>query len=778
MEEYIHTASIPTESDSRSITFTDSIYFSSHTNIYNIKHGIFSIFTSVEGTINHFAINTHNIFICTEDRVYMNHGDTNVGSLRRTATAIDANENIFAIGVGNALEVWNVPKEYSFTLFKNRGKFTGHHRPIKIIKILNNNYILTASEDNTIRLCCVNEGKSKTILTLGSTPIDLHVIGESQGVATSSDGIITFFDLKIESNIFEKKRVIMDGTIISSCCKDNIMGLILKQTFSQAKKQDDEDHFHFKPAGKDMDILDEKSGGIDTEVIKPRFKKPEESYCMVMLRDGKEIYRIDVGRRIDSLRIRGDELAMCSGNFVGIFSILSEKFTFAIDLPKITGFTVTGESIAAVCADRKVRIYNNHVCRAVLSDSKGKGDVLDGIIRGNSCIVSYKSGYVSVFNIADLVCYRSFSITGGDGICNDFKYSTADDDGRILFVATDGLIFIIDIQRSKKIDEIKLDCPLSNMIYYREFLYYLNMKNELTKFNVFNSKSTTLQLETTAIGFCVGKNNIVVSTASELVFYDLDFNYLNTIGITLEGRHREEVFSKKKPVEFFDFNSSRIFCGGRTNTIRILENRTGSDHCTLYSNNVIQTLKASKNKNWENYKEKLGREKTTPFNKKNFIEVRKIVAGTLKFYVLTREGIQIFEKTKRSFNPIEFEVSQTPEFVNESLVRKNYMAALIASTQLGDYELISKVIKCTEDVKHCIEFVPRERTDIILRFISEIFKNDSTNIKALEFIKWIVFYHKIIQPGLLEMIKENTSGDSDDYESLKKACYLLKNIKI
>ena len=767
MNGYIHKASIPTESESNCLVLSDALYFSSHTNIYKAESGIFSIHTSVEGTIRHFAVNSHNVFICTDDRIYMNFGENTIGTLRRSACSIDANDSVFAIGNGNVLEVWDIPREYKFTLFKNKTKVSGHHGPIVVIKIINDDLVLTGSEDNTVRFFNLKEKKSTILAKTRSTPVGIHLFDEDRIAVTSMDGAIFYFNLKTLDDDSTKKLIFIGSPILSASLHGEFLA-IAAECPKESPKEVETDHFHYnQPSVQTID------NNVDTQIIVPMHRKPQEKSLIMIYKNGEEIYRAEICFIIDKISLFNQNLSMRARNCVGIFSIPTEKFIFNVDLPRISSFNIDRELIAAGCMDRKVRIYNNHICRNALFDPKSSGDILNAYICHNTCITAYKGGYISAFNITDSTCYRSFSIGGYDVLSTDYNMSAISNDGCMLFMATRQSIFIIDIQRSKCIDEIKLECPLIELVFHRDLLYYLTLSNEICKYNVYNGKCTTMQLETAAIGMTIRNNSMVVSTSAELIFYDLDFNYTDTVGVTLEARHREEVYSKSKPVGFFDFDSKHIICGGQSNQIKVIRHGNESHTKSLCSNEVVQVLRASRNRDWENYKTKLTVEKKTAFNKNNFIEVRKIVACESKFYVLTREGILIYEISKRAFNPIEFNVEVSPEFVTASIKSGNYSAAMLSALQLGDYGTIKMVMDGAQNVEYVVRYIPSTYASLLMDYMLSTLKIDFTNLKALEFIKWIVFYHKVEMSGAMDTIRE---GCKNDYNAVKGNYYMLQNI--
>ncbi|KAI5170315.1 periodic tryptophan protein 2 [Pancytospora epiphaga] len=767
-QEYVHRASIPTESEADCLAFDGNVYFASHTNLFKTNRTDSSLFTKIEGTIRHFAVNRNNTFLCSDERVFMNYQENIIGSLKRKATAIASNEDIFAIGVDNALEVWNIPKEYKFTLFKRRAKILGHHGTINNIKIINNDEILTTGGDNTVRLFNISKHRSTTIFSARGKPVGIHTYEDGSVGVAAAFGVVTF--LTTTGQVI--KQVDLGNKLVSAGGHGDLFAILMEVPENREEEKKDEDNFHFKAA----ELNEENTSAVvDTNIIKPGFKRSESRSVIVVFRSNEEIYRVESKYFISRLCMWQQEIAVYSKNFVGVFNIQTEKFTLSLDLPKIVTFSVNRKGFIAVgCADGKARIYNKQVCKVVLYDEKSKGDILDAFVCENTCVVTYRNGHISAFNIVDSNCYRSFSIGFNDSL-GKFTHSGVTDDGCVAFLVNSTSLFIVDMRRSKLIEEVKLESPLIRLIIYRDDLYYLTLGNRLVKYNYINSGIRELVLEYTGVGLAVGSGMVVISSPSGLTFYDLDFNFLNSINITLESRHREEVFSKPKPVEYFDFNSKHIICGGQSNKLKIVGRcSTGNVKAMLCMNEVVQSLKISTNKDWENYKERLDKERTSEFIKEHFIETRGIIASESCFYILTREGILIYETGGRLFNPVELSAEASPEFVKESISGENYPVALLAALQLRDPSLIKAVMEVITDVNFAVKFLPGEQAVMLMDCAVLFLRKGYLKYKMLEYIKWAIYHHKVTVPQLEETVKE---GFIEEYEILRSNYYMLKNIE-
>lgn len=769
MGEFSYKTTLPSESDATMLALDDALYFASHTNIYRADGDTFGVFSGVEGTVRHAAINGNNVFVCTEDKIVMNYGAHTVGTLRRRASAIDASEEFFAVGLGSVLEVWAVPHEYKFTLFRRLLVLPGHSDEIVFIKIVDANRILTAAADNTVRLFNLKNHDSVMLATTRSLPVGLHVFGAEQAAVTDGDGTVTHFSL----GGGESRRFEIGMAVLCAASSGELLAVI---TESEAEENEQAakrsvDHFHFGDEPEEEKAIDGQTGGIDENIIKPGITVRAKRCHLVVYKADEEIARIALDRRVSNLCMYNQRVAMRSRSFVGLFDLRNEKFVFCLDLPKIKGFAVEKDRIGAACEDGRVRIYQNLTCRCVLEDSKARGALLGVFLCKGSCIATYCSGHIAAFNIADRHCYRSFSIASATDP-SDYLHSAATADGAIVFLATATVLAIVDVQRSRQIEEISLTAPLSTLVWHDNYLYYLDLHNRVTKYDYAISKATVLELEETGVSLAVYGKVLAVSTFSGVVLYDLDFGSISSLAVGLEARHREEVASKAKPAACIAMDSQLIACAGQSNQLKLLR-REGAGGTALIPHALIQTLRVSANKDWENYKERLGKERKAPFSKKNFIETRQIAIRGGCLYVLTREGIAVFDAAVRTFNPLEFGGNASPEFVTQSIKDGNSGAALVAALQLGDYSLIHSAMAAVSDISFAAKYVPTHLMPILLDCVCEVLRADYTDERMLEFVKYAAYHHGIAAPHSLENIRE---GNAEQYESLRSCYYMLRNI--
>lgn len=740
MGEYVLRGVIPTESEARGLVYSSEMYFSSHTHVFKVENGRSKLFSSCDGTVRMFSVSGSSIYMCTEDRVYMNHFELTIGSLKRTATAIDSTQDLIAIGVGSVLEVWHVPKEYAFTLFRMHSRNAGHYKAIRCIKIVDDQTVITASEDCTVRVFDVQGRKSRIVASLSDIPVGLYY-DDGQVSVTCRNGSVVF--LSLETSEFANMG--FKASLVSSSSHGGMLALAL--TGMEEPQAD--------PLLRDREEISEKM--------------PSAKSMIILLKNREEVYRGEIDFLLEEIALSGYRVAVRSRNLVGIFDTQTGVFSLSIDLPRCLSMGERQGLLSVGCSDGSVRIYRSTSCISKLSDPNARGSILHTHIACSTCIAVYKTGHVSAFNINDGNCYRSFGMLGD---LSFYSSSCMSDDGCFLFVSNGTDIHVIEMQRSRLVDTIRTKSPVISTIYYKDHLYSLELDKTLEKHNVFSGGSDSVVLESTGTGLSVKNDVVAVSTSKDVVLYDLNLRFLNSFRVLLEGRNRCEMYSRPKPVERVDLDSHHVFCGGQANKIKVIEYSRGQTK-TLMSNSLVQEIRVSRNKDWEGYKERLYREKTTKYDKKKVIEVLGIVCSERRLFVLSREGVSMYEIEDRVFNPIEFDVKATPEFVLENIVLRNYQKALISALQLGSAELTKKVIDSSTDIDFMVKYTPRRYMDALLEIVFAYMRQDFTNIRMAEVVNRIVFHHRISLPGLSDSLHEGTKAA---YSLLKKNHYIMKSM--
>lgn len=748
MEEFKFKTAIPTASDSKGLLAKNGIYFPANTHLFKLKNSKYVLCSSCDGTIQHFDVCGDYSILCTSDRVYLNYHQNFIGSLKRSSSAIAISTRLFAIGVNNVLEVWHIPCEYNFTLFKLHSKNIGHHKKIKCIRILDENRILTASDDCTVRLFDIQQKTSKTIASLGDVPVGLHFDNSTNTCfITNKKGSVTIIDLES----MEHKKLHHDANLAASASFENTLVIALENLVVPKEETD-------------VDLLPTTEKVPEKQKISPNTK-------IIVFKNMEEVYSGEIQQKVLNLALENGSLFIRTANFVGCYDLHSESFLFIQDLPKILNINIFKNTLCAGCDDGRIRIYRNNACITTLFDEKVKGEILQAHISSNICNVVYKSGHVSSFNIADSHCFRSFPIeNGGLGI---FSSSAVSDDGCFLFLSKQETVTVVDIVKSKLVETINFNSPIIAMKFYHDYLYIIELGKTLSKINVFSGYNENILLEFLPTNIAIKDNLVLVSTVKETIFYDLDLNFINSVSVKLEGRNRSEVYSNSKPVMHIDFNSTSIVCGGAVNMVKVVEYNNSKIQNSLMKNREVQTIKASTNKDCENYKTKLIKEKETNFDKEKVIEVLNICVNENIAYILSTDGLSVFEKNLVEFSPLEFDVEASLEFVKKAMQTKNHQRALLSAIKLKDIALIKEVVEGSDDPDLLVRNLPKQHAQSVFEVLIYFLKQDLVNFKLLKTLNRLFYWHNISSPDFYDILSKI---HKDFYCDMKKNKYLLDAI--
>lgn len=743
MNEFKLESVIPTSSESNCLFARNGLYFSSNTNLFKLENGKYTLVSSCDGTIRNFTVFGSYSLLSTDDRIYLNNNSHFIGSLRRSATALDICEDFFAIGTDNILEVWMIPKEFKFTLFTLHSKNVGHHKRITNIKIIDENRILTASEDCTIRLFDISTKKSKIIASLSDLPIGLHFDMKNNNViATSKNGRVVIVNL----DTMEFTNMEYEANISASVFEDDVFVLCLE---NMVIPKSQEDTLLLPDTKKELQLSDKTT--------------------IILFKEMEEIYRGEISEKILSVAYDNVKFFVRTSEFIGNYDFHGDSLISLLDIPKILNMNLFKNVLSTGCADRHIRIYRGNTCIANLFDSKSVGEIHSTHISSNICTAVYKTGYISSFNINDLHCFRSFQVSTEP--LTVLSASTMSEDGCFLFLSDLSDIKVVDIIKCKLLETINLKSPIISMKYYRDYLYTIELDKTVSKINVFSGFIENILLEDIPTSISIKESSVVISTVQDILFYDLDLNFINSFSVTLEGRNRSEMYISPKSVECVGFTSEYVFCGGDCNTIKVFHR--SDDPSGLMKSFLSQILRVSRNKDKENYKTKLMKEKDTKFDKENKIRALNIHSNEDKMYILSTEGISIYSKDIVEFSPLEFDVETTKDFVEASLQSGNYQKALISSLKQKDSSLVLKTIDNSDDIDFLIKHIPSKYAKILLEFSVGVLKQDFTNIKFIQMINKILFWHKIAYPGLLEILR---NGTKSIYDNIKSNKYLIEAI--
>lgn len=748
MDEFKFKTAIPTASDSKGLLANNGVYFSSSTHLFKLSNNKYQLVSSCNGTIQCFGVYENYTILCTQDKVYFNHFQNLIGSLNRSASAVAVFGDFFALGVDNILEVWLIPREYKFTLFTLHSKNVGHYKKIVSIVIISSTHIATASEDCTVRLFDIAKKESKIIGSLNDIPIGLHYDDINDTViATCRNGSL----VAIKLGCLEYKNAKFDASIVASSMYGDLLAICLENMVLAPKEEP---------------LLPTPHQTISKREV-------SKKSVIIIFKNMEEIYRGEIEHKVLELCLEKGSIFMKTSTFLGKYDIQTESFRFTLSLPKITTISLFKNMIAAGCLDGNTRIYREAACIKTLYDPNAKGAISATHISANVCTVLYKTGYVSVFNINDSHCFRSFSVS--NELSGVFSSSSVSEDNCFLFISEKSNVKVIDLVKSRLLDTVSLKSPIISIKFYRNYLYTIELDKILSKINVFSGHSENVALEEIPTNLAVKEQTVLVSTVGGIVIYDLDLNFISSSSVRLEGRKRNEMYSIAKAVEQVDIAANSIFCGGSSNLVKVFgyNNSAGKSGPSLMKTIQFQILKVSRNKDWENYKTKLMKEKEGKFEKEKVIETLGLCADVNKLYLLSTEGLSIYEKRLLQLTSIEFDVEASEGYLNNALSNKQYQKGLIAAIRMKNFSHMKKVIDSCSDIDFLVRYLPVPHAKYLLECLVEYVKQDFTKLHLIDMIVKLVHWHGVSYPGLLELLRD---GTKTIYKEVKSNKYLIDEI--
>jgi periodic tryptophan protein 2 len=684
MREYKLKTVIPTESDSKGLHYDGDLYFASNTHIYKYSQSSYSMISTAQETIQDFCIGDK-VFVITHERMYMNSSSAIVATLRSRCTSIAISDKYIALGCSNILEIWHIPREFKFTLFKLHSRSHAHFQDITSIRFVSGSLVLTGSRDCTVRLLDIDSGKSLRVCSTKGVPIALHSEG-SRIMVVSEDGMMAHYEYSDEG-IRLVDRIFLDASVSAASFYSNFLAVFI-----------------------------DKDNGL------------------LVYRDFELAYSTHTIHSVREMCLCGDSVALKGRNFVGIYNLVTDLFVVELALPKISCMAANKELLAAGCSDKKVRIYDRERCICTLEDPSITHALFNVHFTRNTALAVSVDGRISVWDAKNGTCYRSFKIDAR--VCA----TEMDDDGILLFIADfdSYAIRVIDLQRSKEVDSLSGHTgPVHRMRYDGGYLYSLGYDNVVRRWDVYRQDAIELLLEKTGAGLAVRNGRICISCDGDLAIYDSAFNYESSIKGSLKSRRRDEVFISEKPMEHLDFSfdGKFIIAGGAANKIKVL---------ALETSDEVQGLKASNNRDWENYKEMLGKESTRPFDKTKIIDVLKIVHSETQqvFYSLTREGISIYGASRTRFAPLNLDVELTPKAIQGYLESEEYYKAMYGSLRTNEYEIVKSVLlRCPADrVESVVKYLDEGLAENLRLAIATMLENPAYHSSAIRWLKFVVYY--------------------------------------
>ncbi|KAL6122418.1 hypothetical protein NUSPORA_00548 [Nucleospora cyclopteri] len=436
---------------------------------------------------------------------------------------------------------------------------------------------------------------------------------------------------------------------------------------------------------------------------------------ITLIKEQKTIYSqlLEIKEIITAISLQNYTLAIKTKNKIFIRDLQINLLLDSVELPSITGFGNQKDVICIACDNKKVQIYQNDQFLAEMSDENFRGKICGVFIRNVSCISVSDVGYVSLFNYKDKINYKSFNIE------KEISKAEMSEDGSFLMAGNECEIFIVNLQTGKIVETVEFK-GIIDFKYNKGFLYILDIFNKLTKYGVFNEGQEIFQLEKQATAFQVKNNKLAVSTEKECLIFDCNFKFIESFPINLEGRSVDEIYKKNKTISFIDFNSLFFCVAGNSNFVKI------------FNLGFCFEFQLSANRDFDNIKKILGKEKESFRDK---IACLKIVVEQDKIFALTAEGLLVFKEKTLSYNPVEFSIETTPEFIKNT---DNDLHALIAALKLSNYEILKELFKRLKRIDQLIQFIPESCVQKLIDFLNielECDYNLKYRFKILHYLK-------------------------------------------
>ncbi|WUR04810.1 U3 small nucleolar RNA-associated protein 1 (UTP1) [Vairimorpha necatrix] len=676
MSHYSLKMAIPTESPSRGLICTkDKMYFTSNTFIFSLKNGEYKIEAILENYIKKVKYKNSLLYAITEKNLIIIYKSKNIASLKCNPSCLKISEKFIILACENTLETWYTPKEYKFNMFNLHSKIQLHNQNITCINLINQNTVISGSKDCSVKIYNLKSKKIDKFINTKSIPIKIFKI-EKYICVICEEGQIYYVNLetkKIDHKIFKNTN------IIDASCYENLICICLLEN----KKNK-------------FEIISKK------EVI----------------------YSVETKYSINEISLEDKKIAFKGQNIVGIYNYELDTYIFILDLPKISCLDISNDLFCVGCTDKKIRLYDDKKILKIFYDEKNSNPLLDVYFLSGSILSLSNNGYISLFDMKNGVCYRSFNMPvkiSASSIC---------DDGMMLFIADydNYKIRIIDLQRSKEIESlIGHESPVKKMVYYKNFLFSLSNDNELRKWEIYKNQCDMINLEKSATNFIVRKNKIFVSFYDEIIEYDMDLEYVNSVS-----------FKNKKPAEHLDltFDGKMLLLGGEFNKLNILD---------IETNTVEQTVKVSRNTKWKNYKDNLYKNQIESCDKSEIVEILKLIhsKNQYQFTYLSREGVFTYNWSSSKYLPLFIDLESTTEALSRYLENKKFLNALIVALKLNEMECLEKLIDIVpeEEVFGIVKMVPSTFIEKLRIFLINQINDNKKIVGSYMWMRWLIFNH-------------------------------------
>lgn len=720
---------IPSSSTSKGFNIHQQcLFFTASNSIYTLENNSVQFIISLHGQIEDIQFNDNFCFAMTKSRLYMLKNDIILATLKLQSCKSSFAVNQFHLYISNDknISIYEIPQRYNPIMFSKLADVKTHIENVVKIKLIEDKFILSVGEDCTVRLSCFEKNQSQILCYHQDIPVNVFYIedkiceNDRKDIFNNGDDDFSVINrlkkyysiISISSrgtineyNTREKKlidRIFVDKGIKSACYDKNTLFLLCDDstiTILQNKKlltvKINCDGYEIVKNGDYIIVRGETM--IHSYLCSEN--QLEEMYFNQSLSTKEEEIENHLTclntfplSQIINFAYNNDIMVSCSEQKINHFSFNRNKIIFV-------GFYEINEPIYQI-------FYKSHVLIAIT-----------------------EYGNVRVFDTNRKLLFREISL--------EFRVAYADtnDDNTLVLLSNfeNNEINFLDIKKSIIIDTFKLSAPARKIKYFNNCIFALLMNSEMVRYNIFNGKVENHMYGKTINTFTITNGQLVVAQANELIFSDLQFNNQQVMNCYFVSRHRNEMFISQKSATAIDisYDSKTVIVGAQSNEIKIIDIKTKT---------ILKTIKLSRNKEKENYKKKLGRERDDNFNQLDIIESLSIQYIPNGFIVLSREGISIYKIPTFKEN-IFLQGTTSKEQIQVNIEKRNFSAALEAAL----------FYNCVESVKQILTLTNNEQADQIIRNIHHVNElkstinhfilNNQEFSKSLYWLNRIIFYH-------------------------------------
>lgn len=539
-----YSVSFATPSKSSGLLLDSDIHFASSSFIFSS-----SSFVSVGEEILMLQRSGRYV-VATEKRILVVSNKV-ICSLNRVATALSVKDDLIAIGFRQSVEIWKLHttgdnNEHVKPFFSLKRNFPGHAESITSILFLDGLGIVSTSLDCTTRFhacdthnldamqvhkrddaltrsaAMTERHGAKVIAKHSSTPLKAFEIDGCVAIVTRR-GVISYID----RNWNTVSKVYVTGEVVSAAKCNGVVAVLARTSDSK---------------------LHADKGGFQRLVLVTKEEKKE----------------VEVSSDFFELAAN-DSLIVLKGDSISVYDLVSGTLTRLIDLIDVTAMCEHKDRLVVGCADHRLRLYSPFARTAYEKSGAEEGIAarLDALrqwldpvkfhdenvqevplcihMADNILLSLTLSGYVSVFNVSDRNCFRTFPLN------LKVRTSAVSPDFSVLFVSGYKL-HIVDIKRGRKVDEY--DYQVLSIKCTRDKAYFLTL-DAFIVYDYSDFTSHTMRLESGVV--C---DELSVVANNTVTMYDLSLNYVRSLsGSRVFCSNSRRIVVDNRGVEVIEFES-------------------------------------------------------------------------------------------------------------------------------------------------------------------------------------------------------------------------------